>query len=104
MTKCVICNTRPNLNGNGFCHNCEARIDKDRNSRKPQKAFRYVIFRDFVVGLYSSGDGTYKPRQVGSNPERLPKGITINLNTYCEGFTRSQIKKLKTGVLRACAV
>ena len=98
--KCIICDVRPSLNGNGTCHNCEGKIDKERRLRNPAKAYRYVVYRDLVVGLYPSGGGTYRPKQVGINPKRLPKSITINLNRYCEGFTRDQIKKLKVGVLR----
>ena len=103
MTKCAICCVRPSLNGNGTCHNCESKIDKERRSRKPEKAFRYVVYRDFAVGMYPSGKGTYRTRQIGINPARLPKSITINLNEFCDGFSKAQVKRLKTAVLRACS-
>jgi hypothetical protein len=37
---------------------------------------------------------------MSTDPQRLPKGITLDLNTYLEGFTREQVKRLKASVLR----
>jgi len=102
MGKCVICEKRPSLNGNGYCQQCEGKVDKDRRSRQPAKPFRYVTYRGYVVGLFPTGEGTYRPRLLSGNPERLPKSITINLNVFCEGFDKAMIKRLKACVLK-CA-
>ncbi len=108
MTKCIVCEVRPSRNGDGTCHNCESKIDRERRLRKPEKAFRYVVYKDYVCGLYRSGNGTYKPtykpRPVGIKVSRLPKSITIDLTKYCAGFTKAQVKKLKAAVLQAHVV
>lgn len=100
MTKCVICDKRPSLNGNGLCSLCEDRINRERKSRQPDKPQRFVTFRGHVVGMYRTGNGTLKPRLLNRNPKRLPKSITLDLNHYIEGFDRGTIKRLKATVLQ----
>lgn len=102
MTKCIVCGVRPSLNGNGTCQLCQQGIDKDRRCRKPEKPFRYVTYRGYVIGMFPDGNGMYQPRLLSGSPKRLPKSITINLNHFCGGFTKDQIKRLKAAVL-SCA-
>ena len=99
VTKCIICRQRPGLNGNGICASCQQKLDKEAKAHKPDKPFRYVTYRGHVVGMYPSGSGALKPRLLGRNPDRLPKGKTLNLNHYIEGFDRGTIKRLKATVL-----
>ncbi len=96
MTKCIVCEVRP-VNGNpdGMCAQCHTKVEKEHNLRRREKPFRYVTYKGHVVGMYRQPNGTLKPRLLGISPDRLPKSITLNLNTYLEGFTRDQIKKLK---------
>jgi hypothetical protein len=52
------------------------------------------------MALYRNGDGKLNGELVRVDPANLPKGITLDLNTYLEGFTREQVKRLKASVLR----
>jgi hypothetical protein len=99
MTKCIICEKRPSSNGNGFCHNCQQKADSEAKAQQPDKPFRYVTYRGHVVGMFPSGEGTFKPRLLGRNPDHLPRGKTLDLNHYIEGFSRETIKRLKATVL-----
>jgi len=98
MTKCVICDTRPAQDG-GYCANCQAKIESDKNKRKADKPFRYLLYRDNVVGLYRRGDGKLTPRLCGRSPQYLPKSKTIDLDHYCQGYSREVIKAFKACVL-----
>lgn len=100
MTKCIICDERPSLKGNGLCSHCEDRVNRERKSRQPDKPHRFVTYRGHVVGMYRTGNGTLKPRLLNRNPDRLPKSKTFDLNRYIEGFTREQVKRLKATVLQ----
>lgn len=99
MTKCIICNERPGLNGDGLCNNCQQKVDSLGKARQPDKPFRFVTYRGHVVGMFPSGKGTFAPRLLGRNPDHLPKGKTLNLDHYIEGFSRETIKRLKATVL-----
>lgn len=99
VTKCIICHQRPALNGNGLCNNCQQQSDSFSKAHTPSEPFRFVTFRGHVVGMYPSGEGKFKPRLLGRNPDRLPKSKTLNLNNYIEGFSRDTIKRLKATVL-----
>lgn len=99
VTKCIICQKRPGLNGNGFCTQCQQRVDKEVKAHQPDKPYRFVTYRGHVVGFYSSGNGTLTPRLLGRNPDYLPKGKTLDLNHYIDGFSRERIKSLKATVL-----
>jgi hypothetical protein len=100
MTKCVICDERPTRNGNGLCSICNDKVNSESKSRQPAKPFRYVTYRGHVVGMYPSGNGALQPRLLGISAKRLPKSITLDLNTYLEGFDRVTIKQLKATVLQ----
>jgi len=102
VRKCHICNVRPATTEQGYCHNCQSQLDADRRSKRPQKSFRYVTYRGVTVGLHKhNGNGdTLKVEYITRDPEKLPKSRMINLDTYCPGFTREQVKKLKRLCLR----
>ncbi len=96
--KCVICGNRPaNGNGHGRCSTCQAKIEKEERARTPEKPFRYLTYRGGVVGLFRKPglDGTLHARQLNINPERLPKSITLDLNTYLNGYSRETVKRFK---------
>ncbi len=98
MTKCVICERRP-ANGNGRCATCDSRINaqSNRNTDQPK---HYLTYRGTVVGLYPNGNGTLIARLLNRKPDNLPKKITLDLNHYCEGYTRDKIKAFKRCVLQ----
>jgi len=105
VRKCHICGVRPATTEQGYCHNCQSQLDADRRSRRPAKPFRYVTYRGVIVGLHrhkSNGDNgdTFKVEYITRDPEKLPKSKLINLDTYCPGFTREQVKKLKRLCMR----
>lgn len=102
MVKCVICNHRPARTAEGYCANCAAQVEKARESTRKHdaKPVKYLTYKGNVVGLFSNGDGTLKSRLMHGNPERLPKDKTLDLNKYCSGFDRSQIKRFKACVLK----
>lgn len=95
VRKCLICGVRPAVE-RGFCHDCQNSIEAERRRKcEARKADKYVTYRGVTVALRRNGDGTYKPEFITTNPDRLPKSRLINLDIYCPGYTREQIKKLK---------
>lgn len=94
--KCHICGVRPATTDQGFCHNCQSSIDAERRrKREARKSDKYVTYRGVTVALRSNGDGKYKASFSTLNPERIAKNRLINLDVYCPGYDRGQIKKLK---------
>lgn len=98
--RCVICEKRPSLEGSGYCHNCNAQIEAEKRRKRRPAPVKYLVYRGHVVGLFPNGNGTLKAELLKREPERLPKSKVINLDRYCEGFDRDQIKKFKRCVLR----
>ena len=96
---CIICEHRP-ANGNGFCHNCDSKLKAKRKHKNGNKPKHFLTYRGLVVGLFPDGKGTLKARLLKRNPDNLPKSKTLDLNRYCEGFTRAKIKDFKACVLR----
>ena len=96
---CVVCDHRP-ARVAGLCTNCNAKVESERKRKADQEPFRFVTYHGHVVGMFPNGrDGNYIPRLLKREPDKLPKGRTINLDHYCEGFTRDQIKKMKRCIL-----
>lgn len=100
---CIICEQRP-ANGDGFCHNCDAKLQSQRKRKNTDKPKHFLTYRGHVVGLFNTGEGMLKARLLNRNPDKLPKKITLNLNHYCDGFTRAQIKEFKACVLRLSSI
>lgn len=96
---CIICEQRP-ANGKGFCHNCDSKLQSQSKRKNVDKPKHFLTYRGHVVGLFHSGEGMLRARLLNRNPEKLPKVKTLDLNRYCEGFTRAQIKDFKACVLR----
>ena len=76
------------------------KLRRSGGAAQNDKPVKFLTYRGNVVGLFSNGDGTLKSRLMNSNPERLPKDKTLDLNKYCPGFDRSQIKRFKACVLK----
>jgi len=99
MVACVICEQRP-ANGNGFCHNCDSKLESQRKRKNGNQPKHFLTYRGHVVGLFPDGGDTLKARLLKRSPLGLPRGKTLDLNHYCEGFTRAQVKEFKACVLR----
>lgn len=97
---CIICE-RGRANGGGRCQTCESKLAAERKAIADRREPRHFLtYHGHVVGLFANGKTRLTPRLLGRNPDRLPKGKTIDLNHYCTGFTRETIKAFKRCVLR----
>ena len=102
--KCVICG-RGHKNEGVYCRGCSielerARAEKRKRNRKRQ-AVKVLAYKGHVVGLFRK-DGKLVPRYIGMSLSGVAKRKLINLDEYCEGYTRDQIKNFKRTVLK-CA-
>ena len=96
---CVVCDVHPANNG-GLCHNCNAKVEAEKGKRKAEQPVKFATYQGHVVGFYRNGGGKLAPRLLQRKPENLPKNKTLDLNKYIEGFTRDQVKKLKSAILQ----
>ena len=96
---CAICNHRPKAPGGRYCANCQAKIDKENRLRQAEKPVKYATYQGHVVGFYRE-NGHLVPRLLRRKPEGLPKGNTLDLNHYIPGFTREQVKNLKSAIFQ----
>ncbi len=97
--KCVICERRP-ARSQGRCHLCNDRLASEARRSATVQPWRFLTFRGAVVGLYPNGADKLKPRLLRRPASGLPKGRTVNLNVWCDGFDRSTIKRFKACVLQ----
>ena len=100
--KCIICDARPVEKGikAGYCKQCSDQLEAQKRARSGKdEVHKYLTYRGVVIAPKPSnkeaGVQMYKAERVFKNPETLPKGKTINLNVYCEGYDRGQVKKFK---------
>ncbi len=96
---CAICGRRP-AGESGYCLNCIRKLEKERRHRRKPEPKHFLVYRDNVVGLFPDGDGTLRARLLNRSPKKLPKMKTINLDRYCPGYTREQVKAFKRCVLQ----
>jgi len=101
---CAICGHRPVKGGHRFCTPCQDKIDKDVRSRKADQPVKYATYRGHVVGFYHDRGNKLVPKLLMRKAESLPKGRTIDLNHYCDGYTRDQVKKIKHAILQLAQV
>lgn len=99
MVKCTICEARP-ANGGSYCQNCTSRLDAAKRRQRVKQPAQFLTYRGNVVGLYPNGDGKLEAKLLRRNPDHLPKSRTLDLNTYLDGFSRDQVKRLKSCVLQ----
>jgi len=93
--KCQICGLRPASMERGFCKNCYAKLEAEKRRKRTPAPFRYVTYRGVTVAFHKNGGDRLSPEIVKRDPENLPQKRLINLDQYCPGFTRDQVKKLK---------
>jgi hypothetical protein len=94
VRKCLICAIRPS-NGEPYCKHCSTQIEADKRHKQKPRPFRYVTYRGVTFEFRPAKGGRFIPHYIGRNPETLPKKLLIDLNKYCPGFDREQVKKLK---------
>jgi hypothetical protein len=99
MAKCLICERQPRQEGQLYCGNCASKLASERRRSQRPEPLKYATYRGHVVGFYPNGDGKLQPRLVMRDPSKLPQSKTINLDVYCPGFTREQVKKIKRAIL-----
>jgi len=98
VRKCLICGVRPS-NGQTYCKHCTDQIEADKRRKQKPKPFRYATYNGTTVEFHPVGKGVFKAQFCDRNPDTLPQSLLINLNKWCEGFTREQVKKLKRQIL-----
>lgn len=99
MTRCLICERRP-AKQDGFCPTCASKVDKLRRVNGKAQPKYYLTYKGIVVGLFPDGGGALRAELLKRNPAILPKTKTFDLNRYCQGFTREQIKRFKACCLQ----
>ena len=107
--KCLICETSPRFDGSPYCRPCQQELVQANSKRKATEPVKFLVYQGSVVGLFPNGKTTedgqqqFSPALLKRDPTKLPKGKTLVLDTYIEGYTRDQIKKLKAAHRQAVA-
>ena len=106
MAKCIICDRRPAANERGWCATCTAQIEADQRRRSNGgEPVKYLHYRGHVVGLFPNGNGALEARLLPTKSlGSIPKEHTIDLDRYCDGFSRDQIKRFKATILKLALV
>ena len=96
VRKCQICGLRPSVTERGFCHDCEKSIlAEKRRKREVNTPYKYITYQGTTVALFKDGEGRLKAAFSTRNPDTIPKCRLLDLNVYCPGYSRQQIKKFK---------
>lgn len=107
--KCLICETSPRFDGSPYCRECHQGISAAHERRKTTEPVKFLVYQGSVVGLFPNGKTTedgqqqFSPALLKRDPTKLPKGKTLDLDKYLEGYTRQQVKKLKAAHRQAVA-
>jgi len=86
-------------NGQSYCKQCTSQIEADKRRKVKPRVFRYATWDGTTIEFVPVGKGVFKAQYCGRNPDTLPQSLLINLDKWCEGFTREQVKKLKRQIL-----
>lgn len=127
---CSLCGTRPETRspvakGKPWCFECATDIERTKAGKKEaaewwKGAFKYAIWKGMGIAFVpSETKGMYTPKGLPAtavrrasedalkrNPDRwpypaLPKDKTVCLDSYVEGYTREQVKRIKRAILKA---
>lgn len=106
---CPICNTRPKGKGLLYCQVCVKLVELNRPKNGNdwwKSAVRYAVWRGYGVAFMQHGEGNFRPEPLPQSVlPRLPKDDrTINLDHFCPGYNRDQVRKFKTAIKRAHAL
>lgn len=105
MTSCIICDLRP-AKHNGICNNCAQKLAADRRRSKNAelKTIKYLHYQGTVAALVQIDRDTFRAVRSKRSVDNLPKSKVIDLDNYCDGYTRDIIKRFKAAVLRLSGV
>ena len=113
--KGILCGTRPVAHDGEAaeklrCRQCHNGIEQEKAQRKGngQKVIRFMTYRGIVIAQiegprpvnWGKTKRCRRWERVYKDPAKLPKRRTMDLNAYCQGYQREQIKRLKAMVLR----
>lgn len=112
---CPICAHRPKVKDSMRCRVCERRLIRARAEEKarrewwraalkglPPDAKPFAVWRGYGVAFLSAQGGGRIARPLTVTESRaVPKGRTLLLDTYCDGYTREQVKRIKRAILQA---
>ncbi len=114
MSRCAICERpyRLRSNGdNGFCQECKRNIEREQNRSKRRKSrqswrfrlYKVVHHRGHLVGFYEKPGEPEKlqVKPLGVSVESVPKSLLVDLDKYCPGYDRQQVKRMKKAVAQA---
>ena len=104
MTKCVVCEQRPAHDG-PYCFACFERLEKQRQQNgKNGKPVKFLHYRGNLVGLVPTGNKGYSTIPVKRCLTGIPKSRLIDLDHYCDGYSREIIKRFKAAIAVTCGV
>lgn len=104
MTKCVLCEQRPARDG-PYCSSCSTQLDRERQKNNENgKPVKFLHYRGNIVGLVQNRDKVYSPIPVKRCLAGIPKARLIDLDHYCDGFSRELIKRFKSTIAKVCGV
>ena len=105
---CLICEVKPRYNGSRFCHDCEGKLKANGGTQKAVKPDYYLTYHGITVGFFRNERGKLTPRLLhrdifkvlpsGDVKCKVPTDKVINLDEYCPGYTREQVKRFKAVV------
>ena len=95
--RCVICGIKPSPIGQ-YCHKCTQAVEKIKREAKSGRVDRFITYQDNVIGLIPKGNGQFIATVLKRDAAKLPASKTLDLNQYCAGFSRQQIKGLKAKI------
>ena len=113
--KCFLCVYRPqplDRRYGLYCHQCWQKVEaakaraKERSRQRKSYLPQYALFahwKGHTVGYRPTGSNghtlyqaVYLPNVTA--PDKLPKGKLVNLNVFCPGWTRNQVKMFKRDI------
>ena len=100
MPKCIVCGYRPRAAGLRYCTNCDSKIKSEKRKGDGfQHAEKFAVWHGYGVAFMLNGNGRLTPVALPASAiPKLPKGKCLNLDTYLDGFSRAQVKKIKTAI------
>ena len=109
---CTLCGKRPATRsavaqGHSWCHLCATDIAAERKHKRERRswwkrAVRYAVWRGIGVAFMPNGNGKFTPKPLPASVlAKLPAQKTINLDKYCPGYTREQVKSFKAAIKAA---
>ena len=105
MGDCTICG-RGQRARDRFCQRCTRNLERERTAEKRRKAhqgwqyklWKAIHWKGYLVGLYENGGSCLNAQALTVAVGRVPKSMLVDLDKYCPGYDRQQVKKMKRAV------